>query len=581
MLQTGDPIVLRINEEPYLEKPPLLFWSIAAISMPFGDVNEWTARIPSVLGALLTLVCTYLLGASMFGRRVAFWSVLIMMTTIRFWYQARYAQIDMLLTGCMSVSLLALWQWELERRAKWLILLYAAIGAGLLAKGPPALIFPLLLIFFFYRGNKPARRQTHWLLGTLAALALVLAWYLPARMLGADTTDAAVQSGIGENLFRNTIGRAFLGVSKAQWPWYYLENLPVDLLPWAIFLPWTIYWTWTHRRENRAMRFLLCYTVPAFIFFSIVIGKRAIYILPLWPAFGLLLGASILDLMDSPRETWRKRTGYVWAALLFLLALLPIAATFTEYAHIVDSRLAGFAFFAFLAGGYTFGRMQKTNAAGLHAIMAGQFAVILFIAAFAILPVVDGFKSARDFCAPVRLLAEANAEFDLYSVGFSREEYVFYSKHPHEEVFTDLLDLDLGEELSLLELAKLQKDAHEAIRDAVEEVPVENIEHITEAERAALREAILAAATSVDEEGRDLHAFEAALEAEVAAFAQEFNDSEPAFIFVKDEDWRWLLPMQENPPPYHVLRHDTVGRRFVLLLANEAGMQLLEEHRID
>src|SRR5690606_18614936 len=112
-------------------------------------------------------------------------------------------------------------------------------------------------------------------------------------------------------------------------------------------------WTWTHRRENRAMRFLLCYTVPAFIFFSIVIGKRAIYILPLWPAFGLLLGASILDLMAGARETWRKRTGYVWAALLFLLALLPVAATFTEYAHIVNSRLAGFAFFAFLAAGYT------------------------------------------------------------------------------------------------------------------------------------------------------------------------------------------------------------------------------------
>ena len=76
-----------------------------------------------------------------------------------------------------------------------------------------------------------------------------------ARMAVAETSQQAVESGIGGNLFRNIIGRFFLGVSKAQPSWYYRVNLPVDLLPWGLFLPWSVSWVWRHRRDGKACAF--------------------------------------------------------------------------------------------------------------------------------------------------------------------------------------------------------------------------------------------------------------------------------------------------------------------------------------
>ena len=74
MLESGDWLVLRVNGEPYLEKPPLLFWAIAAVSVPFGDITETTARIPSILAGLGTVVLTYLIATRLFGRRTAWWA---------------------------------------------------------------------------------------------------------------------------------------------------------------------------------------------------------------------------------------------------------------------------------------------------------------------------------------------------------------------------------------------------------------------------------------------------------------------------------------------------------------------------
>lgn len=586
MRASGDPIVLRVNNEPYAEKPPLFIWGIALSSLYADDITETAARLPSVFGALLAVICTYLLAASLFGTRIAFWSCIVLMTCIRFWYNARYAQIDMLLTGCLSLSLLALWRWDLDRRARWLILFYGGMAAGLMAKGPPALVFPLFLLWAFYWGNPEARRATHWIAGTLASLVPVLLWFIPARLLAAPAAGAALETGIADNLFRNTIGRMFLGVSKAQPPWYYLENLPIDLLPWSLFLPWTLYWMWRNRRASRGMRYLLCGVLPALIFFSIVIGKRAIYILPLYPLFAVLLAASISDLMqDARRGTWRRRTGIAWGVLLVIVGLAPAAVYFTEYRDALDTRVTGLGFFAFLAGCYALRHALAFEAVHLHRLIAVQFGLLLFFTPFSLFPVVNTFKSAKDFCAPVRELSESGADFDLYSVAFSREEYVFYAKHYHQEIFTDLIDLGYPPDVDWRAVARKQKELQDRIGEAAEAVPVADIESVTPEERAALRAAILETAAEAEAEfpafGEDLLSFKDALVDAVNAFAGKFDGPGPAMLFVRDEDWRWMLPLMDPLPGYEVVRHNTVGSRFVLLLANAGGTRLLEERGIE
>ncbi|MDQ1300498.1 MAG: hypothetical protein QG637_416, partial [Chloroflexota bacterium] len=312
MMQSGDYLAPHVNGEPYKEKPPLLFWLIATASAPFGDVTEFSARVPSALAALVTVLCTFLLASRLYGPRVAFWSAVVLMTGLRFWWQARTAQIDMVLTACMSAALLSFWMWHTCKNRRWLVAFYAAIALGVYAKGPAAIIFPLLMIFAFFWRKPAERRQIHWVLGTLAVVALIAIWLIPARMAVATGSGESLQSSIGSVVYRQMIGRFFMGVSKAQPPWYYATTIPVDLMPWTLLLPYTLPWVWRRRKEEGAMRLLLSWIVPALIFFSICSGKRAIYILPMFPVFAILIARSVLDLTFGERTAWRKCTGMAW-----------------------------------------------------------------------------------------------------------------------------------------------------------------------------------------------------------------------------------------------------------------------------
>src|SRR5438067_12484397 len=53
MLQTGNYIVPQVGGEAYFRKPPLINWLVAASFKIFGQQNEWTARMPSVISVLL------------------------------------------------------------------------------------------------------------------------------------------------------------------------------------------------------------------------------------------------------------------------------------------------------------------------------------------------------------------------------------------------------------------------------------------------------------------------------------------------------------------------------------------------
>jgi 4-amino-4-deoxy-L-arabinose transferase-like glycosyltransferase len=47
MLESGNYLVPYVGTEPYLRKPPLVNWIVAASFKLFGVRNEWAARLPS------------------------------------------------------------------------------------------------------------------------------------------------------------------------------------------------------------------------------------------------------------------------------------------------------------------------------------------------------------------------------------------------------------------------------------------------------------------------------------------------------------------------------------------------------
>ena len=452
-----------------------------------------------------------------------------------------------------------------------------AIAAGLLAKGPPALVFPLLWILVFYWGNRPARKQLHWILGCLAAMGIACLWFVPARMAVAGHVTNTLNEGVGGNLFRNTVGRLFLGVSHPEMPWYYLKNLPVDLFPWSLFAPWTVWWFWKNRNASKMHWFLWCWTVPAFLFFSASTGKRQIYLLPMYPALAIIIAASVLELADSARILWRRRTGYVWAALLALLGVAPVCVWYSAYRPAVTLPVAGLSLLLMMLAGYALGRTLKTDGRQLHAVMGAQMALILLLAPLVLLPAGNPYSSAREFCAPLASLADHGRDYKLYSLGVSREEYIFYARKFHQPLFTGLVGADKIPPGKLWEAAELQKKARSVIADAVRDVDVADDSGITPAEKDALLVAIAAAVDKTGKKAPAIREIEDEVRGELDAFAAKVSTAEPAFWFVMENDWHWMLALQTTPPEYSVIRHDGVGRRSLMLMANPAAMKLLGE----
>ncbi|MDX9973777.1 MAG: glycosyltransferase family 39 protein [FCB group bacterium] len=576
MKLSGDPIVLHVNNEFYKEKPPLLFWSIVAASLPAGEITSLTARMPSALAAFVTVLLTVLLARRLFDERTALWAGLILATTGLFWWEARSVRTDMLFTACTTASLYAFWRFHESQRFGWLAALYFALAAALFTKGPPALVFLVLTAIVFYWKQPQPRKRLHLILGILIAAIPVLAWFLVASRLGASAAPSAEEAAAGANLFRQTIGRFFMGVSKAQPPWYFVEVLPLDLLPWTLFLPWTLLYAWRRRRDGEAMRFLLSWIVPAFIFFSISIGKRAVYLLPIYPAIAILFSRSILDLMESDRLRWRRITAAVAGVLLLLLAAAPYGLHFTEYRESWNNGFFILMAVAFLGGLDMLRRAIFTEARTLHKAVALSFSALVLLAALIALPAVNAHKSARGLTEPLRILSRTGAEYRLYSVGFSREEYVFYAEHFHTPILTELLELELPVKLDLETMVKAQRRAKKDLTEAVAEVPVADPTRITDAEAAALR---AAADKSVAESKVDpafAQAFESALTKTVDTFVAEFETGGPAFFFVEDVDWRWLVALYPHLRDFPVVDYQAVGSRGVLLIANTPASAMTE-----
>src|SRR5438105_106406 len=93
MLAQGDWTVPHLHGEPYLDKPPLLYWLVMLSYQVFG-VADWAARLVPALAIHGTVLLTYLFGRRMFGERAAFWGGLTLALAPGFTSMGRLLVLD-------------------------------------------------------------------------------------------------------------------------------------------------------------------------------------------------------------------------------------------------------------------------------------------------------------------------------------------------------------------------------------------------------------------------------------------------------------------------------------------------------
>jgi dolichol-phosphate mannosyltransferase len=334
MLQEGSFVVPVLHGEPYLDKPPLLYWLVMGSYSLFG-ISDWSARLVPGLAGVLTVLLTYLWGRRVAGERAGLCGALVLCLSPGFIYRERMLTFDAVL--CLwVVAALAAAHTALSgprlRRGWWLVSA-AACGLGLLTKGPVALVLvagPVLAFAFLDRRfARPGWRAGAAYL--LAAGAVALPWY---AAVAYREPRFVVSFFWTHNVVR------FLQPFDHEEPfWYYAPWLALGLLPWALLLPGLARFlsrrdAETASRRSPALGFFLLAAGWTIFFFSASGCKRPVYLLPAMPALGLVMGCYLDVLLPAGLPTvaalWRRgvpRAGGVTLTVLLLGLGVVTAAT--------------------------------------------------------------------------------------------------------------------------------------------------------------------------------------------------------------------------------------------------------------
>ena len=436
MLVSGDWVTARLDGVPYLEKPALIYWTIALSYKIFG-VHDWSARIPVALSALALSWVTAAFGVWAFGKRAGFYAGLCISTCVGLFLFTRVLIPDVTLT---FTTALAMWAFlraidhEEPRPRLWAFLFAASLGAGLLLKSLIAIVFPVgaaivYLLLTRHLFSWKIWKRLHPFTGTLVILLIAAPWHILAMLRNPPYFVFTLHSGpnsyhgflwfffINEQLLRflnmryprdyNTVPRLYFWLFHLIW-----------LFPWSVYLPAVAKLSFKPiDRAGRARLLSLCWLGFVLIFFTFSTTQEY-YSMPCYPALALLIGSAM-----ATENVWVRRGTRTLAVIATCAAIAAFAIYWNvrnlpapgdissalsrnpksyslSLGHMLDLTLPSFAYLRIplllAAIAFFVGALGNLRSTGLRAFLASALMMVLFFhAARAAMVVFDPYLSSR------------------------------------------------------------------------------------------------------------------------------------------------------------------------------------------
>jgi len=410
MERSGDWVTPRLNGSPWFEKPVLYYWAAATSFKLFGE-NDFAARIPSALAAILAAAAIAWMAWRFYGGVTGLLALLMFPTCVATLAFARAATPDMLFTGTLAAAMAcgAALVFE-EVPSLWNRLGFGFfLGAATLAKGPAAVILAaggVLLWAAFSRKWTRLLRLAHPI-GILVFLLTAGPWYFLCARRNPDFLTVFI--------FQHNFERFLTPVFHHVKPWWFFPPILVLwILPWSALLfslgiragaikEW-------RERFARPGFYFACWTIFIVIFFSASKSKLPGYILPAVPPLVLLIAAAagrMRCIRDDAARGVTMGLGATWLALVVgagfwfhrQLPASPFAPPHSIW-YLLAFAAAGGALVAALGSARRIAAAFLANAA----LMAG----LLLAANWFVVPRIDPAVSSRA-TAKAFLVAEAGS----------------------------------------------------------------------------------------------------------------------------------------------------------------------------
>jgi 4-amino-4-deoxy-L-arabinose transferase-like glycosyltransferase len=326
MLETGEYVDIRFQDEVRYKKPVGIYWLQAAavkagewVGVPDARTTIWLYRLP--------LLLTYWTALAFVSRRAATLAGMMMATSVLLGVEARLAKTDAMLLLTVVAAMGAMARAYLgDRRplqgglARWTIpaIFWTAMAGGIMLKGP----LIVMIVGLAAAALAIADRSARWMValrpipGLIWVCVLALPWFI------------AIMSRAGNNFLAESVGHDLLAKmfsgqeTHGAPPGLYFALFWVTFWPGATLAGMAAPAVWAARREKGA-RYLLAWIVPSWIVFELVITKLPHYVLPLYPAIAILI-AGVADQHLLTRKRWVLHGAAWWFVLPVVASVVAI-----------------------------------------------------------------------------------------------------------------------------------------------------------------------------------------------------------------------------------------------------------------
>src|SRR5208282_282332 len=302
MLLRHDWVTLYTNGFRYLEKAPLMYWTLAASYKIFG-IGDWSTRLPLMLGVLALVFATYRLGRYAYGEACGLYAGVALVTSLGLFIFTRFLIPEVLVALWLTLGYyFFLRSLEEERPSRLVCWGFAATCAlNVLTKGLIGLVFPAgaIGLYLLLTGNLRHVLKLRLVSSALVFFAIAAPWHILAALRNPP------QGNVRGFLWFYFVNEHILRFLNRRTPRDY-DTVPLLLfwvllvlwlIPWTVFLPqslqevprrWREFRSQMSRRQRAYLMFFL-WNVVIVGFFSLS-TRQEYYTIPAIPGMALLVG---------------------------------------------------------------------------------------------------------------------------------------------------------------------------------------------------------------------------------------------------------------------------------------------------